>query len=80
MSRRVPLKRHGNAAEVSAAVVFLLSEMAAYVTGAELFVDGGMRNASSGFLFDAPAPRNVRTWDAFHRAERARLTSERPDE
>lgn len=39
--RRVPLKRIGKPEEVSAAVVFLASEEASYVTGATLYVDGG---------------------------------------
>lgn len=37
----VPLKRVGRPEEVSAAVVFLASEEASYVTGATLYVDGG---------------------------------------
>jgi NAD(P)-dependent dehydrogenase (short-subunit alcohol dehydrogenase family) len=37
----VPLKRIGKPEEVSAAVVFLASEEASYVTGATLYVDGG---------------------------------------
>ncbi|MDO8600974.1 MAG: 3-oxoacyl-ACP reductase family protein [bacterium] len=37
----VPLKRIGRPEEVSAAVVFLASEEASYVTGATLYVDGG---------------------------------------
>lgn len=41
ISRRVPLKRIGRPEEVSAAVVFLASEEASYVTGATLYVDGG---------------------------------------
>ncbi len=37
----VPLKRIGKPEEVSAAVVFLASEEASYITGATLYVDGG---------------------------------------
>jgi len=37
----VPLKRIGRPEEISAAVVFLASEEASYVTGATLYVDGG---------------------------------------
>jgi len=39
---RVPLGRFGEADEVAAAILFLASDDAAYVTGAELFVDGGL--------------------------------------
>ncbi len=38
----VPMHRIGQAAEVTSAVVWLLSEQASYVTGTELSVDGGM--------------------------------------
>lgn len=37
----IPLKRIGRPEEVSAAVVFLASEEASYITGATLYVDGG---------------------------------------
>lgn len=38
----VPLGRQGTASEVAAAVVFLLSEEASYITGHVLTVDGGL--------------------------------------
>ena len=41
MLKDVPLKRIGKPEEVSAAVVFLASEEASYITGATLYVDGG---------------------------------------
>lgn len=41
MLARVPLKRMGRPEEISAAVAFLASEEASYVTGATFFVDGG---------------------------------------
>lgn len=69
IARRVPLGRHGNAAEISAMVVFLLSEMAAYVTGADFRVDGGIHNGASSFLFQPGEARNVRVFNGFHRDE-----------
>ncbi len=38
----VPLGRVGKPEEIAKAVLFLVSEDSSYVTGAELFVDGGM--------------------------------------
>jgi citronellol/citronellal dehydrogenase len=69
ITRRVPLARHGTAAEISAMVVFLLSEMAAYVTGADFRVDGGIHNGAGSFLFQPGEPRNTRTFNGFHRDE-----------
>ncbi|MBX3705583.1 MAG: SDR family oxidoreductase [Pseudomonadales bacterium] len=73
VDRQVPLRRFGTAAEVSAAVVFLLSDMAAYITGTTLRVDGGAHDGARGFLFEPPAPRNQQIFDGFHREERARF-------
>ena len=39
----VPSRRRGAPSEVSEAVLFLASDAASYVNGAELFVDGGLR-------------------------------------
>jgi NAD(P)-dependent dehydrogenase (short-subunit alcohol dehydrogenase family) len=41
MAAQVPLGRVGNPDEIARAVVFLASDDASFVTGAELFVDGG---------------------------------------
>jgi L-rhamnose 1-dehydrogenase len=40
--RRIPLGRIGQPRDVATCVAFLASDMAAYVTGASLLVDGGM--------------------------------------
>ncbi len=41
MLSHIPLHRMGKPEEISAAVVFLASEEASYITGATLYVDGG---------------------------------------
>ncbi len=45
LAKASPLQRYGTEAEVSAAIVFLLSEAAAYITGSCIRVDGGVPNA-----------------------------------
>jgi 3-oxoacyl-[acyl-carrier protein] reductase len=42
MLKAIPLKRLGEAEDIAAAVAFLLSEEAAYITGQTIVVDGGM--------------------------------------
>jgi citronellol/citronellal dehydrogenase len=55
--RHVPLKRLGTESEVSAAIVFLLSEAAAFISGACLRVDGAAPNARTNW----PVPDHDRS-------------------
>jgi NAD(P)-dependent dehydrogenase (short-subunit alcohol dehydrogenase family) len=41
-AERVPLGRLGRPDDIAAAVAFLASEDSAFMTGTELFVDGGL--------------------------------------
>jgi citronellol/citronellal dehydrogenase len=70
---RAPISRHGTAAEVSAAVVFLMSEMAAYITGIDLRVDGGIHHGSGSFLFKSEKKPIHEPFEGFHRDEKASL-------
>ncbi len=45
LKTKVPLQRYGTESEVSAAIVFLLCEAAAFITGSCIRVDGGVPNA-----------------------------------
>lgn len=62
----VPLARIGREAEVSSVVVFLLSEGAAFVSGACLRVDGGAPNARRHMPL--PPRKKAAIYDGFHRA------------
>ena len=64
----VPLGRLGTEAEVSAAVCFLLSEGAAYVSGATLRIDGAAPSAHP--LFPPSAHAKAPVFDGFHRSTR----------
>ena len=47
IASRTPMRRVGEAEEVTNAVMFLASDLASYITGVDLLVDGGT-NASNG--------------------------------
>lgn len=65
-SKFVPMRRHGTEAEVSAAVCFLLSDAAAFITGESIGVDGGAP-LERGFRPSEAGPREDRSWQGFHR-------------
>jgi citronellol/citronellal dehydrogenase len=64
----VPLRRYGTEAEISSAIVYLLSPAASYITGSCIRVDGGTPNNRPSYwkLQDA---RNNEPFEGFHRAE-----------
>jgi citronellol/citronellal dehydrogenase len=66
LKQHVPLRRLGLEAEVSAAIVFLLSPAAAFITGVTLPIDGGAPLGSEIFPL-GPDAKSV-PFDGFHRA------------
>ncbi|MFM7706010.1 MAG: SDR family oxidoreductase [Rubrivivax sp.] len=66
LRQHVPLRRMGVEAEVSAAIVFLLSPAAAFITGVTLQIDGAASLGSA--IFPLPAESRSTAFDGFHRA------------
>jgi len=63
----VPLQRYGTESEISAAITYLLSPAAAYITGTCLRVDGGAPNKRQTWT-QTYAPGNIPEYNGFHRA------------
>lgn len=57
LASAVPLGRLAYAREVSAAVLFLASDEASYITGTEIIVDGGQLATSAGYSLAGPRMR-----------------------
>lgn len=74
LAHHVPLGRLGTESEVSAAIAFLLSEGAAFITGTTLRIDGGVPNVRPHWprVEHEPAP----AFDGFHLATRPRVLDE----
>jgi citronellol/citronellal dehydrogenase len=73
----IPLQRFGTEAEVSAAIVYLLSPAASYITGSCIRIDGGAPNARRGWWDLQPAKNNV-AFDGFHRSSLPAILDEVP--
>jgi citronellol/citronellal dehydrogenase len=65
--KKVPIPRYGTESEIAAAVVFLLSPAAAYITGSCLRVDGGAPNMRQTWT-RVYEPTNIPEYNGFHRA------------
>ena len=83
MRKTVPLGRFGNEAEVSAAIVFLLSPAASFISGSTLRVDGARPQVRLGWPVAQPdaavrARPAVREFGGFHRAVVPRVFQEQP--
>lgn len=75
LKRHVPLKRLGTESEVSAAILFLLSEAAAFVSGVCLRVDGAAPDAR--LHWPPPDHDRSRPYQGFHLAEEPAVLRER---
>jgi citronellol/citronellal dehydrogenase len=66
LKQHVPLRRLGSEAEVSAAIVFLLSPAAAFITGVTLQIDGAASLGSE--IFPLGTEARSAPFEGFHRA------------
>lgn len=66
LREHVPLKRIGTESEVSAAIVFLLSPGAAFISGSTLRIDGAASLGSRAWPLSKA--RNSQSYNGFHRA------------
>lgn len=82
----VPLQRMGNEAEISAAILFLLSPAASFITGTVLRVDGGRPQMRAGWHLPsqltpeqaAHTPAAVAPFDGFGAASAPRILRDAP--
>lgn len=65
VAAKIPLKRMASESEISALMCFLLSPAAAFITGANVRIDGGASLVSP--YFPIPDHTNSKPFEAFHR-------------
>ncbi len=71
-SKKIPLHRMGTESEMSAAVLFLLSPAAGFITGETIRVDGGTPNVTINY--QTPEHKGTPAFDGFHRSVKPDLT------
>ncbi|MBM3555655.1 MAG: SDR family oxidoreductase [Alphaproteobacteria bacterium] len=71
LKRHLPLHRLGTEAEVSAAIVFLLSEASSFISGTCIRVDGAAPNARAHVAM--PAHERSKPYEGFHRGSRPKV-------
>ncbi|MBS0370543.1 MAG: SDR family oxidoreductase [Proteobacteria bacterium] len=73
----IPMQRYGTVSEVSAAIVFLLSPGAAFITGSCIRVDGGAPNARNCWI-ELKQHQNAQPFNGFHLDSPPKLLTEGP--
>jgi citronellol/citronellal dehydrogenase len=68
LREHVPLKRIGSESEVAAAIVFLLSPGAAFISGTTIRIDGAASQGSRAFPLAKTKPGQSKAYNGFHRA------------
>lgn len=68
LREHVPLKRIGSESEVSAAIVFLLSPGAAFISGNTVRIDGAASQGSRAFPLFKAKPGQSQAYNGFHQA------------
>jgi citronellol/citronellal dehydrogenase len=68
LREHVPLKRIGSESEVSAAIVFLLSPGAAFISGNTVRIDGAASQGNRAFPLFKAEPGQSQAYNGFHRA------------
>jgi citronellol/citronellal dehydrogenase len=74
ITREIPLQRFGTESEVAAAIVFLLSPAAAFITGSCIRIDGGAPNARRIWWKLEPSNKSP-PFSGFHRAAMPKILS-----
>jgi citronellol/citronellal dehydrogenase len=71
LPQKVPLGRIGTESEVSAAIVFLLSPAAAFISGSCIRIDGAVPNVKPNYQLTPPG--TTAAFDGFHLAAKPKV-------